>query len=361
MKTRIAHFTTLHPPFDSRIFMKECVSLSQAGYEVFLVVPHTQSIEKEGVHVIALPTTTSRLKKLFITAWQGFFAILKLKVSIVQIHDPELIRFAPLFWLFRKKVIFDSHEYVSKQIESKPLGPLFIRKIIGFAYMCMEQFYILFCARVIVTESGQLLSKTKLAVVKNYPILSLPQIKISEQKGEITRFIYCGGLTEIRGIFECIEAIGEIDNATLTLIGAWDFEAYRQKCMSSNGWKKVTEVGHLPASEVYRYYVNSHVGLAILYPEKNYLDSTPVKVFEYLACGLPVIMSNFTYWKKTFVEGCSFVNPFNQDELVATMKQLQSKSLRIEMGQKGNIWVKENCSWENEARTLVQLYNEISK
>jgi hypothetical protein len=72
-------------------------------------------------------------------------------------------------------------------------------------------------------------------------------------------------------------------------------------------------------------------------------------------------MSNFTYWKKTFVEGCSFVNPFNQDELVATMKQLQSESLRIEMGQKGNIWVKENCSWENEARTLVQLYNEISK
>ncbi|MFM2228405.1 MAG: hypothetical protein RL664_1748, partial [Bacteroidota bacterium] len=129
MKIRVAHFTTLHPPFDSRIFMKECVSLAKAGYDVSLVVPHSESLVREGVQVVALPTTTSRLKKLFITAWQGFFTIMKLNVKIVHIHDPELIRFAPLFWLFGKKVIFDSHEHVSKQIESKPLGPLFVRKI----------------------------------------------------------------------------------------------------------------------------------------------------------------------------------------------------------------------------------------
>lgn len=361
MKIKVAHFTTLHPPFDSRIFMKECVSLAKAGYEVSLVVPHTESLVREGVQVVALPTTTSRLKKLFITAWQGFFAIMKLKAKIVHIHDPELIRFAPLLWLLGKKVIFDSHEFVSRQIESKPLGPLFIRKAIGFIYKCLEQFYILFCSRVIVTESDQILSKTKQAVVRNYPILSLPQIKISDQKGEITRFIYSGGLTEIRGIYECIEAIAEIENATLTLIGAWDFEVYRQKCMSSNGWKKVTDIGHIPATEVYQYYVNSHVGLAILYPEKNYLDSTPVKVFEYLACGLPVIMSNFPYWEKTFVEGCYFVTPSNKQELISAMKQLQSESLRLESGKRGNVWVKENCSWENEGRTLFQLYNEISK
>jgi hypothetical protein len=47
--------------------------------------------------------------------------------------------------------------------------------------------------------------------------------------------------------------------------------------------------------------------------------------------------------------------------MISAMKQLQSESLRLESGKKGNVWVKENCSWENEARTLVQLYNEISK
>ena len=230
-------------------------------------------------------------------------------------------------------------------------------------YSCIEQFYLLFCVRVIsvTPEIAQALSRTKSAVVRNYPILSLPQIKISEQKGEVTRFIYCGGLTEIRGIYECVEALAEVDNATLTLVGAWDFEAYRQKCMSSKGWEKVIEVGYVTASEVYQHYANSHVGLAILYPEKNYLKSLPIKAFEYLACGLPVIMSNFPYWEKTFVEGCYFVNPSNKQEMISAMKQLQSESLRLESGKRGNVWVKENCSWENEARTLVQLYNEISK
>lgn len=358
---RVAHFSTLHPPFDSRIFMKECVSLAHAGHEVFLVVPHKESIKRSGVQIVALPETSSRLKKLFITSWQGFFRILKLNVEVVHIHDPELIRFAPLFWILGKKVIFDSHEHVSKQIESKPLGPLFLRKIAGFIYLCIEQFYILFCKRVIsvTPEIAHALSKRKSAVVRNYPILSLPQIKISEQKGEITRFIYCGGLTEIRGIYECIEALAEIENATLTLVGAWDFESYRQKCMSSEGWKKVNEVGHVPASEVYQYYTNAHVGLAILYPEKNYLESLPIKAFEYLACGLPVIMSNFPYWEKTFVEGCFFVTPSNKQEMISAMKQLQSESLRVESGKRGNVWVKENCSWENEARTLVQLYKDI--
>jgi len=363
MKTRIAHFTTLHPPFDSRIFMKECVSLSQAGYEVFLVVPNTESLDKQGVHVVALPTTTSRLKKLFITAWQGFFAILKLNISVVHIHDPELIRFAPLFWLLGKKVVFDSHEHVSKQIESKPLGPIFVRKTAGLIYKWVEKFYMLFCARVIsvTPEIARALSKNKSAVVRNYPILSLPQIQLSNQQGAITQFIYCGGLTEIRGIYECVEAIAEVENASLTLVGAWDFESYRQKCMSSKGWEKVNEVGHVPAADVYGYYAQSHVGLAILYPEKNYLESLPIKAFEYLACGLPVIMSNFPYWEKTFVEGCSFVTPSNHNEMVAGMKRMQSESMRLEMGRKGNGWVKENCSWENEARTLVQLYKEITK
>ena len=38
-KKRVCHVTSVHPADDIRILHKECVSLSNAGYEVYLVAP----------------------------------------------------------------------------------------------------------------------------------------------------------------------------------------------------------------------------------------------------------------------------------------------------------------------------------
>ncbi len=42
-RPRIVHLTTLHAPFDPRIFWKEAVSLRGAGYEVYLVAQHNHT------------------------------------------------------------------------------------------------------------------------------------------------------------------------------------------------------------------------------------------------------------------------------------------------------------------------------
>ena len=44
-----------HKPLDTRIFHKEASTLQKAGWEVVLIIPHTESFQKDGIRVIAVP------------------------------------------------------------------------------------------------------------------------------------------------------------------------------------------------------------------------------------------------------------------------------------------------------------------
>ncbi len=59
---KVVHVTSVHSPFDPRIFQKECVSLCQAGYQVSLVAPHGQHEESKGVSIIPIEPGGSRFR-----------------------------------------------------------------------------------------------------------------------------------------------------------------------------------------------------------------------------------------------------------------------------------------------------------
>ncbi|MBH8881312.1 glycosyltransferase family 1 protein, partial [Pseudomonas aeruginosa] len=48
--TKVAHLTSVHSRYDIRIFRKQCRTLSQYGYDVYLVVADGKGDEvKDGV------------------------------------------------------------------------------------------------------------------------------------------------------------------------------------------------------------------------------------------------------------------------------------------------------------------------
>ena len=88
MKKRICQITTVHSANDTRIYIKECKSLSQAGYEVFLVAPETSMASLNGpVRIEFIPKEHNRLLRLIRGQWHAFRKALKTK----DFHDPELI------------------------------------------------------------------------------------------------------------------------------------------------------------------------------------------------------------------------------------------------------------------------------
>ena len=52
---KVCILTTVHPPFDGRIFHKEAKSAVNFGYDVTLIAQHNKNEVVDGVRIIALP------------------------------------------------------------------------------------------------------------------------------------------------------------------------------------------------------------------------------------------------------------------------------------------------------------------
>jgi len=59
MSKKVCILTSVHTPFDTRIFHKQGKSLLKAGYDVTLIAQHDKDELVGGIRMIALPGTTS--------------------------------------------------------------------------------------------------------------------------------------------------------------------------------------------------------------------------------------------------------------------------------------------------------------
>ncbi|MCX6273403.1 MAG: glycosyltransferase [Bacteroidetes bacterium] len=365
MKNKVCHITTVHPTMDDRIFYKECVALAAAGFEVTLIGPDCENTVIQGVKIVSLPRFTSRLARFIKGNYLAFTYGARSGCSLVHFHDPELMPSAVLMRLSGKKVIYDVHENISQQIRYKPwLKPPWLRLVVSWLTRQMEQFCCLFFQGIVTaTEDISLqFNPLKTVVVRNFPLMNwVDAIKTNPSGSEKTCLVYAGGLTRIRGIKEIIEAVGRVNEPLeLWLMGDFESEDYMKECASISGWEKVKYLGMLPLKQVYENIARADIGFAMLYPAVNYLRSLPVKAFEYMAFGKPMIMSDFPYWQEVFGSAALFASPENVEDIAEKIRiLLYDKPLRQRLGEHGRKIIQQEFSWEAEKNKLTGLYSRL--
>lgn len=369
---KICHITSAHPPFDGRIFHKQCVSLVKAGYHVSLVTTHDKKEIVDGVHIVPLPKSKGRAYRFFVKTFQAFFKGLKTKSSIYHLHDPELMPFGICLKLCGKKVIFDMHELVYHQIGDKDyIGNKFFRKFFAGAYRVVERIAMRLFDRIVLAEDGywDYFKKNypkrvnKLVFVRNYPIIGLIDRMLAKEESKSNQkftLVYAGSLTKIRGIKEICDAVRMSKyDVRLILLGIWSEPAFMEQCGIDGN--KITYLGVFPLEKVYGVLNQADLGVSLLHPLENHMTCLPVKTFEYMACGIPMIMSDFPVWKSAFEGVALFADPLSVKNIAEVIDSAyENRDLLKQMGTAGYERVRREFSWENESKALVDMYQSLS-
>ena len=361
----ICHITTVHPPDDVRIFHKECKSLSKAGFVVSLIAPHPiEKIAFDDVHFYGFEKAKSRLKRFLNTGKQVYRIAQIVNADVYHFHDPDFLWFAYKLYRKGKKVVYDVHEDVPRQILGKYWIPGYLRKMVSIMFESFEnQFSSKFNA--IVTATPYIKSRfekinKRVVDINNFPLLEEFPLHVEpDYNGKSV--CYAGGLEKVRGAITMVEAIG-MTHLTLELAGKFSSLSVQHEAEKTKGWNQVVFHGFLNRTEVGKFYANSFAGLVVLHPLPNYIEAIPVKMLEYMAAGLPVIASDFQYWRTLIEEyNCSvFVNPERPEEIAAAMMELHSNPQKCEeMGKRSRKAAIEKFNWETEAEKLINLYQNI--
>jgi glycosyltransferase involved in cell wall biosynthesis len=364
---KVCHFTSVHPWNDIRIFQKQCISLANNGFEVFLVAPDAPEGTHDKVKVVSVKSTGSgRINRFLKLRKQVFKKALEIDADIYHFHDPELLPYAVKLQKKGKKVIYDSHEDVPMQILSKPwIKPLLLRKLISFFYNRYEKKN---CQKLsgVVSVLDSITEKfpnDNRITIFNYP-------KIESQDGKIIStitlpekfiIVYNGGLTSIRGIDNIVASMNFLsDDYKLIIMGRWESDLFEKHCMGLPGWEKVEYLGLLDFNSCYSLLKKSDIGLVMFKGVPNNVNSLPNKAFEFISVSLPMIMSDFPLWKQEFGTYAHFVNPENPEELAKKISEIRNKyneeKTRVQI-ESDKIMLSK--TWLSQEKKLVEFYNNL--
>lgn len=365
----ICHVSSVHPRYDARIFYKMCLSSALLGYKTNLVVADGLGFEeKNNICIYDVGKESSRLKRMVFSTFKVCETSLKTNAKVYHLHDPELLIVALILKIKGKVVVFDSHEDVPKDILSKRYVPFPLRYAVSYVYQVVENF-ISSRLDAVVTPTDTISNRFKninsyVETLKNYPLLTefynSDQYVRNQHKSKRI-IIYIGSVTEDRGITELVSMMVDLPGVTLQIAGPVDGHYFTQ-LEGLAGWSSVEYLGVLNRNEVALHLAQADVGLLLLRPLENFKEALPVKLFEYMASGLPVVASNFPVWESIISSSrCGYcVDPLDLNAVINVIQSLlDDPDTSRALGLNGKKAVLEKYNWSNEEQKLSKFYRNL--
>ena len=360
--------TSVHTPYDTRIFLKECRTLAKNGYDVTYIVPGTADEQRDGVKFSTVPKPTNRKDRMFKTAKQVYKRALELNADLYHFHDPELIPWGLLLRMRGKKVIYDVHEEAANTVLDKDWLPKPLRKFMAgmvnlFEAIGSKTFNGIVTSRPALMEH---FPPNKTVLANNFPILGeLSRAEVPPFKDRPRRACYVGGHTADRGFREMVWGLGEIPDDfdfELWIAGPVDPPSMVEEMKTHPGFKRMKLLGMLSRPDVADLLNSSRFGAVFFKPIANHVNSLPTKLFEYASAGLPTLGTDMKLWQGVIQEGgLGFVVDINDPKAVAErfMWMADHPDECEKIGAHAKHAVETEFNWDIESKNMLGLYEKI--
>ena len=301
------------------------------------------------------------------------FPILKRnRFAIIQITTTcQYFILFKLFTFFYAKSIY--------HIISYPISTAFIRSLKKMLTSSLQCYFM----DKIVVQSEELkknwigLSKLEKAVVipvgfnkrEFYPIEPIQRLKIRTELDLHENqpvLVYSGAIAQHRKIDNLIIAFKKVaeihEDVKLLMIGDGDALAdMKALTRKLNLGESIIFTGRVPFTEVCNLISVADIGISYVPIDNNYNFNPPLKTFEYLACGLPIIATKTESNSKIIKDGFSgiLVNDTPEDVAKSINKLLVDKDLQKHLSKNARNSIMEYDFDYIAQNSFMPLYEEL--
>jgi glycosyltransferase involved in cell wall biosynthesis len=369
---KVCHVISGYHRNDARVFLRQCMSLKRAGYDVSILTNDGAPDEVlEGIPIIACRATWSRGKVLLAAKRQFIAEALEIDADVYQLHSPELLPLAAPLKRVGKAVVYDAHEDLPRHLLEKEWLPSVLRRPLGFV---AEHYLRRVLKRIddVVSPHSHVvehLEKTvgKGTLVANFPLVQpLPQISPEEFATRPNRICYTGTVYSYSNQETTLDAVAALPEVQYHVAGYVD-EAHLEALQQRAGAARATYMGRIGRVELRDLYSSSIAGLAIYDYKLNLgykLGSYGTnKVFEYMEAGLPLICTDYVLWRDIVerYECGVCVAPGSVSELRAAIQfVIEDKARAYRMGQNGRRAVLKEFNWVSEEQKYLAVFERLA-
>ncbi|MDA7670551.1 glycosyltransferase family 4 protein [Verrucomicrobia bacterium] len=374
---KIAFLCCVHRWDDTRVLHKEAAHFARSGYEATVVAPgesrKSWKQEEQGVEIITFKKVVGLLGRL--RNMLRALAIVRLSGFDV-LHCCEVEAWIVGVWhrLFNRhvKVVFDVHEVYSHYYcdrflpaGTRTLGVVSIR--LFFRIMTLWTDLLVFAKLGAQLDFRRIRCDCVFAL--NYVEKSRLQIRPNESDATSKWFaVHVGVFARERGWPQLLEALSLTKNRGINVLLLGTINEGKEELLKEARRLGVEEcitiIEQVPYAEVFDYLAKCTVGLMLYQPGfVNHVYAFPLKLYDYMAVGLPVIAPDFSLEVIPVIEevGNGILVDSSSSQAIANAldKMFEERQEYEERGKRGPDAIVENYNWDEQFQGMRDSYEKM--